>query len=254
MQSTDTPCKNCIFAEYDNLTQTGCSIGKIDSFKKAGIEVVEAYDEEKEFFVIKGHKCMFGRTKAWGDENEKDTWAEKIEKEIEMPYQAIVIATNDSKKLTKTINSLLAQKIKPRHITIIRPVAKIKKNKIEDIRPLLNKSGIQWRVETIIDSSFNYKQMVDLVVPFVIFPYYAVFKSGIEVPLDTFKVISDKINNEAFVFGALSPNSKGQGLVIPYTIHKILAGNSNKPLLNKIREDNTCQIIPITQICPSFPS
>lgn len=64
---TKTSCKNCILSVYNNNTQTGCLVNRIDSFKSLDENlVIEAYDEEKEFFVI-NRLCNYYRDKSWND-------------------------------------------------------------------------------------------------------------------------------------------------------------------------------------------
>lgn len=58
-----TSCKNCTFAIYDNLTQVGCVANRIEKFKDS---VVEAYDNEKEFYVV-NQFCNFYRPLSWNN-------------------------------------------------------------------------------------------------------------------------------------------------------------------------------------------
>lgn len=46
-----TSCKDCKFAIYNEATQTGCQADQIERFGEENI--LEAYDEDKEFYVIK---------------------------------------------------------------------------------------------------------------------------------------------------------------------------------------------------------
>jgi hypothetical protein len=48
---TKTSCKHCTFAIYEGQTQTSCKADRIESFRRHG-NLIEAYDEEKEFYVI----------------------------------------------------------------------------------------------------------------------------------------------------------------------------------------------------------
>jgi len=57
-----TSCKNCTFAVYNELTQTGCSADRIDKFDKS--DIIEAYDNEKEFYVINKF-CNLYRPLSW---------------------------------------------------------------------------------------------------------------------------------------------------------------------------------------------
>lgn len=46
-----TSCKDCKFAIYNEKTQTGCQADQIERFGKEN--VIEAYDDDEEFYVIK---------------------------------------------------------------------------------------------------------------------------------------------------------------------------------------------------------
>lgn len=46
-----TSCKDCKFAIYNEVTQTGCQANQIERFGEENI--FEAYDKDKEFYVIK---------------------------------------------------------------------------------------------------------------------------------------------------------------------------------------------------------
>lgn len=53
----NTSCKECVLAIYEGKTQTGCVANRIEKFKD---DVIEAYDDEKEFYVI-NRLCNFYR-------------------------------------------------------------------------------------------------------------------------------------------------------------------------------------------------
>lgn len=62
LQSSDkleTPCKFCVFAQFEDKTQTGCLANMLDSQ-----DHFDAYDEEAEFCVING-LCTTYRPKTW---------------------------------------------------------------------------------------------------------------------------------------------------------------------------------------------
>ena len=65
IDTVHTPCKNCVFAEYDNKTQIGCHLDYIDRFKQSNIDIIEAWDEEKEFYIINKKKCVGYRENKW---------------------------------------------------------------------------------------------------------------------------------------------------------------------------------------------
>lgn len=60
-----TSCKDCTFATYKDNTQLDCSAEKLNYFNSQD-RVIEAYDNEKEFYVIKGF-CNFYRKQHWNN-------------------------------------------------------------------------------------------------------------------------------------------------------------------------------------------
>lgn len=58
-----TSCKHCLFSVYENNTQTGCELGRIEKF---GDLVISAYDNDKEFYVI-DRICNMHRGPNWND-------------------------------------------------------------------------------------------------------------------------------------------------------------------------------------------
>ena len=63
-------CKTCVFATYEGDTQTDCKAGRVEEYKKKGL-LIEAYDDDKEFYVIDG-LCNFLRPPYWNN-GEPDT-------------------------------------------------------------------------------------------------------------------------------------------------------------------------------------
>lgn len=53
-----TNCKDCVFAQYEGVTQTDCELGRLAKFdsRKNG-KVIEAYDNDREFFILDDIKC-----------------------------------------------------------------------------------------------------------------------------------------------------------------------------------------------------
>src|SRR5690554_4248051 len=119
MKPVQTPCKNCVFAEYEDITQIGCSAGQLDKFRQNNIEIIEAYDHEKEFYVINGKMCQMSRSASWGIKHPKENWVKVARQETNIKYQVFVVSKGDLEKLASTIKSLYEQEIKPRHIVVI---------------------------------------------------------------------------------------------------------------------------------------
>lgn len=64
-QAIQTSCKNCIFAIYSDKTQEGCSANRLSKYQELN-KVIEAYDNEKEFCVIKSF-CNMYRHVSWNN-------------------------------------------------------------------------------------------------------------------------------------------------------------------------------------------
>jgi len=59
-------CKNCVFAQYTDKTQTDCALNYINKYKtKNDTQILEAYDDEKEFYIINKKKCIGYRENKW---------------------------------------------------------------------------------------------------------------------------------------------------------------------------------------------
>lgn len=98
-----TSCQNCTFAIYDqtNKTQTGCYFDRIEKFKKAGHEVIEAYNEQGEFYLI-GQKCNYNRDK------KPENWEEFVLKTVKEERIDItsITATEDIKLLQLIVEDI----------------------------------------------------------------------------------------------------------------------------------------------------
>jgi hypothetical protein len=99
-QHIKTSCKNCAFAVYDGKTQKSCSFDRIGHF---GDSIVEAYDDQKEFYIINKF-CNYYRDKAWGY-SEADK--EKTKKESALSFDVVFDCSNLSQeKIQNIIHSI----------------------------------------------------------------------------------------------------------------------------------------------------
>lgn len=96
-----TSCKNCSFSIYDGNTQIGCLHDRIDAFGKS---VVEAYDDDKQFYLI-DRFCNYYRDRAWGyTEND----IKKTEEESANSYLMLIDCDNinDKEDTTKFLSDI----------------------------------------------------------------------------------------------------------------------------------------------------
>lgn len=83
-----TSCKNCVFSIYSDITQTGCALNFLSKYKEKNTEILEAYDEQKEFYIINNKKCLGYREDGWFKQFDMvgSTTDEKIKKFKETNY------------------------------------------------------------------------------------------------------------------------------------------------------------------------
>lgn len=238
---------------------------RIALLEKHGGKIIEAYDEEKEFYVIDDAVCVMYRTDKWAELQDFTNLSYKAREEVKIQYHVILIAqpTHTLNDIEKTIRSIVNQTLLPKQITVLRhwntpippqDIIRILNTLIDEKK---NRGGnisenIRWRVSNITDGDCG--DPVDLAIYSGKGQYYGVFQPGFELPPTLFSDLDNKINDEIFKFAALTPNKDGNGLIIPVAIHKLYSGNIGSSLLDKIKEDKwETMIHPISSIFPYFP-
>ena len=248
-----TPCKDCTFAIYEGITQTGCSRDRLKLYKEN--EIVEAYDEEREFYVVNG-QCLYYRPHEWRKkvENAGLTVDERLAVEVIFPYEVVLICGENEEDILSTLKSLEEQEQPPKRITFVTPLGC--KYDLRNLIPKIRELKIQWFTRQIINKSHVGRQrIIDLCITKQSMPYFTVVDAGFIVPPETFKILGDKVINERFTFGAIAPNSTEQGMVIPYSVYQHYKIHMpSHGTIDALKEDDECeQIYPITEIVPSFP-
>ncbi len=271
----DTSCKECVFATYEEHTQTGCRFGRVEKFRQKGVEVVEAMDEEREFFVIRT-RCHIHRHK-------KSPWAMKVpgrdrmqvardEVEIELHAIIVMLAEHTVEDVKKTVDSLLVQTVGLQKGTIVVNRDGIKPSQVRELVPEY------WRVQFIMEREadgghISVGRCVDHAVDSSTADYYAVFSPGYEVPNDYVQAIDRALNDDLERFVLLEPNEAGQGLLVQLRIHNYYGGNAEAiiqsedagdeagkradSIIEKVRhraraEGNEHLIKRVEEICPSM--
>ncbi len=269
-----TSCKDCIFAKYNGNTQEWCNANYLKNdfnfVKHIHGPLIEAFDKElnnsfpkespfyetKEFFIINGIYCYGKRKKKWGDRFKEDKWLDQLKIENQLYYQVIIFANNSFEDTLTTLKSLLRQKIKPKHVTIVRPFGnEIKPTLlVEYLQDYFQTNDIKWNMQNIANADLRNEQIIDMIINSKPLPYYSVFHARFNIPQDFFSNINDKIYDNTLKFAILLPNSADNGMVVSTSIHKIYDGNKQSTLIEKIRKDKGDELlIPITQICPNCP-
>lgn len=168
IHSIHTPCKKCVFAKYDGITQTDCHISYLSKYRESNIEILEAYDDEKEFYIINDKKCVGYREDKWFDQFDlTDTSIEtKIKTYFDnnkLHYLMVVNLKNFTIDLLNDLFTDLAKtKVPPQKIILVRyrdPSLSFNYDKIESIIKQHNIS-YPWRIQTMLDDSISYEEVL----------------------------------------------------------------------------------------------
>ncbi len=165
INSIHTPCKNCVYAKYDGNTQTDCHLVFIDKYKQSNIEVLEAYDMDKEFYIINNKKCVGYRENSWFVKNNmpNSSIEDKVEYFKSNNYIRYLLIINlkafddigNLDGLTKALSSL---SIHPKKIIFIRYTnnTQYDYHKLLEMLDTIGFKG-KWRIQTVLDNDYSYR-------------------------------------------------------------------------------------------------
>jgi len=149
-----TACKKCVFAVYEDITQTECYLGYISKYRDKNISILEAYDDEKEFYVISDKKCPGYRENSWFKNADLTIQqkAEQILKNNHINYLMVInLKDIEVSDFHNTINDILQLDFKPSKIIIVRHTDDHKKFPFDVLKSSLDKLNILWKIQTMID-------------------------------------------------------------------------------------------------------
>ena len=224
MSDNNTSCKACVFAEYEDLTQTGCNRGMIDKYRDAEVKILEAYDEDREFYVISNRLCPYYRTKAWANrigEEDFDVISERMLKfETQLSFHVMVFMQDDLDALTQTIVSLAEQKMHPMQVTVIRPrTSLVEPGVVTDMLNQDENTPFKWRLENLWTDVPD-RMAIHMVQKVAKTQYYVVAHAGHEFDKDFFSSINAAVIENILQFAMIEPEGGGDGTVIPLPVHE----------------------------------
>jgi len=153
-----TSCKECQFATYDGNTQDGCAANRLSQLEAY---VTEAYDDNKEFYVI-DCLCNMFRAPAWNGGNPD---VEKARQEIKPLFSIVIDADNFkseslyAKELSRTRESLVKIKYDHKRVAILYSTfANATKETKRNIRQSFDKlwaAGFRPQIVTVIEEKMK---------------------------------------------------------------------------------------------------
>lgn len=103
-----TCCAECCFARWNEtgLLQTDCALGRLEKFAENGAEVLEAYNERADFFVISGRYCSGYRPKLWGEAHDNSNLILKLYEEIALKPTILIYADTNLDDVLKITDEI----------------------------------------------------------------------------------------------------------------------------------------------------
>lgn len=279
MSLASTPCKNCFFADYEDGVQTGCfADNRIDKFKAAGIEIIEAFDEEKKFFVIKDKVCLYYRHKESIEpgvlhKGSQSEMFRQIKSTLKIPYQIILFfrKENTLEEIRKRITEISNQEIKPRILTVIDRSHTVEDRSAE-IMKLIHKdfSFDHWKVHTVQAIDIHDYEAIDIcydTTKNIKYFFYTIFETSRSIPLEFSTEIHESINEKMQSFVVLNPtggdserpsaapDDRPVGKTVLKAAHQKYAGHSfGIDIKDKIvhYDDSVHLIKNVEDLCPSL--
>jgi hypothetical protein len=259
-----TNCKDCAFATYSKITQVGCDFGKIDSYREAGAQIIEAYDDTKEFYVINDKICLYHRDKEWASKYTKSELKNIVEAQTKTPYHAIIIhrKENTIEDMEVTAKSLQNQFNPPSVLSIVNmhTEGSVYAQNMKFHEVLDNyKESYEWRVQNIVDDEKTIRESIDLAIDGTYFsynyPYYITFDSGFSVPEDFSKELHDSV----MLYGkqpivAYGIDKSENCMLVNKIMHRKHTGNAFlinvEDKIKELEEDSQNHIFDIEELCP----
>jgi len=158
-----TPCKKCVFAIYNNITQTGCALDLIAKYKTRNIEVLDVYDNDKEFYVINNKKCHGYRENSWfkNDELSLEDKIEIVKKSNTLNYLVVInLKSIKLSDLENIISTIKKSDIKPAKLIFIRYSDDNKEFMFDILKPIIENIGIPWRLQTMVDDYLGWNDII----------------------------------------------------------------------------------------------
>lgn len=220
-----TSCKSCAFAEYTDKTQIGCSLGMLEKFQKAGVEIVEAYDEEKEFFIIKGRLCNGCRPPEWVEKHQDKDLIALVKKEISLRLHVVIpVMETTYDHIYVSIDALKKQNKLPHKVTVALNQDGIVPSQIISH---LRDSSFEWGVFTSLERDETGKRvkegrLIDHIMEKATEPFFMVLTAGHILDTDVIEKLDQLLNEKLERFSLIEADDF---YVVQTALHKHFMGN-----------------------------
>ncbi len=221
-------CQGCIFAQYDDGPQAGCDAGRVEKYREQG-NLIEAFDDGGEFFIVNGRLCSMRRTP---EQSRGNSVAERLcnaRAEIRLGVDVIVVADSDLDALGVTLDALGRQTLPPAMVVCVNNGALARGGLSAYLRG--HTLTFNWKAQEIIERTpegdpVPFGRVVDIALPQCSgAQYYTVLKAGCVPPLSYLEALDVVANDELRPPCVVKPNTSGNGLTALTSLHRILGGH-----------------------------
>lgn len=230
MDQIHTPCRNCVFAQYDGNTQTGCQLGRIEAFRQVEPStIIECQDGEKEFFVVNGRGCGAYRplNSPWADI--PGDYAERVRREIELQI-AVVAIVDTLDGIDQFINSLLDQTPRPVQVFFVNR-GKVPNGKLHAAARQGCGADLTWRLTTLVgDAVADDDKCVEMIRSQAKCSHAVRWNSARPIPTTFFASLNKALNEDMARFSFLRPNKNGDGYVAQWSFYTSASINGNQEM------------------------
>lgn len=247
VSAISTVCKNCVFAIYDGKTQVGCAFNRTEKVDQHDIyELIEAEDEEKEFYILNNHICPYQRTSRWIHADDKDIMS-RAKEEVYMRWGAILLVNKDSlniKDISNRIQELKNQDIPPQSaVIVLKTESQISNTDMDEIFHLMNSNFNLWYIQNEMNNDtserFSIDTAFDKLKNSARIMFYSVFKSDQQIPKDFYSKIHKYVIDDMNTYGIIKIPGSMHCFTVSKIAHQKYAGNSNGVDLEyKIEHEN----------------
>lgn len=231
-----TVCKDCCFAIYQDKTQKGCALNRLEKF-----EVIEAYDEDKEFFIVNGRQCntMRKNNGRFASKHLPEARAKAVRDEIRLRLTVVVPFEKHSylDELARTAISLKEQRLTPHQVIFLNLQERIAPGKVHAVLWETLENSITWRLSQAASTDISLGAAIDNIFGIIEGQYYSVFLCGSLVPPDFIAKLDRLLNDDLKQIAMFAPDCEGEadGFTIQVPLHKYMGGHGDGPGLGLIK-------------------
>ncbi len=252
MYKGDTACKECVFAKYEGNTQVACATGRLEKFRAAGVNVLECYDEEKEFYVIEDKVCNHFRPLVWQQQHSGKNLRQLVEEESYLKLDILIYVDRFSIP-DQTISKILKECQKQTHRvnSVFLVLNRITSSSNRYIQLMVKYNGkFKWKIERVVDTEADQGDAINYAVNHCTGQYYLVVHADnpISIQKDLVEKLHQWVNEDMKSLAMVLPTEPNwSGLIVSRKVHNDYGGNSATIMQNKIAilaaEQKTPQLV-----------